>query len=102
MSRSISFDDLLSEAIEVDGIRLDARVRAVVREVRGNSEIDYLDIGDVYISLPGHDLIMVDQAHFKSAHKTLYRRFENACELLALTKSKAAPEHKWTTEEVSA
>jgi hypothetical protein len=98
MSRSITFRDLLEESIEVDGVMLDAKVHAIVRDLGGVYELDYFDMGDIYVCIGAHDMMKLDQDSFKSRHKLLYNRFINACELLALRKAKDTPEHKWQFE----
>lgn len=99
-----STDDLLSgqEPPEVrPGVRLDARVKAVVRrDTDGTLELDSLDIGDVYLKPDSYDdILLLDQEALKTRHKALWEAFQVWLEAEALKQAEAAPDTAWELQE---
>ena len=103
MSRTITFNELLSESLDVDGLLLDAKVTVIVRKSgagkHASFDIEFFDMGDVYLNCGVGELIKLDQESFKTRHKSKYGRFINACELLALKKASLAQEHEFDAIE---
>lgn len=94
----IQLKDVLDQAIEVDGLMLEATVRVYIRkDHNGNFEIDSLECDDIYMPNPTYDLIPLDKTFLSSTRMgvLLRKRFINAVELIALQKASLIPEYQW-------
>lgn len=102
--RTITFKDLLDTAIEVDGFALEATIRAIILKCDdGTFNIEFFAVGDVYIQNEEHGPILLDQQGLKNGSGSrLYKRFVNACELLALKMAAKATEEQYDQIESEA
>lgn len=100
--RTITIEDVLHTPIEVQGVKLDARIDATVVQL-GNEkpEIDWFDVREVYINVDSMpDCMLLDQQALKTRHKGLYEDFIAMAQVIALLRAESAPEHKWDVEEL--
>lgn len=80
---TICFPDLLVETIEVDEVTLDATVEVIVERENGHYYIDYFKCERLFVCVGDHRFEFTAE-EFRTRHKSLYERFKNKCELIAL------------------
>lgn len=89
-------DDLLKQAMTIDGVDLDAHVSAVVVQLgSGDAEVTEVRVRAVYLQSGSAAWGLVEVHNFSERHPKQYSDFMEACEREALKQAGEAEGDKW-------